>query len=953
MVGRLLSWSIRTHLVILLLLLALPCILVTVYSGVKERNEAMDEAKRECRRFVDTVATEQQSVVAGAQQLAATLALLPEVQSRNVEAVNALFSDLLRTNPQYANISAADKSGIVWASAVSFEAAVSVADRKSFRDAVHTGKFSSGEYGVGKLVKRPIINFGYPVKNRTNELVAVVAVVLNLQYAEHIFEKINRLPGAYFSLLDHQGVIFIRRPEDAVSEKLLEHGDIRKDLFTRMGGGADEGTFESVGNDGKFRLFAYKRIRLSEESKPYLYIRASVPMASVISKANVRMIKSLALLVLVFGLGLFLVGLIAERVIVNPVLLLKKVSEQLGAGTRTVHVSRVVKGGELGQLARAFDGMAETLAQREKALRESEERYRLLIEAANEGIWSMDGDHVTAYVNQAMADMLGYAPSEMLGRKVEDFFFPEDMSFHEGKMRKRHSGEDEVYERRFRRRDGSQLWTLVSAKVREDSQGRFIGSFAMFTDITSRKRAEEELRASEEKYRRLFQDAVLGVFQSTPEGKIVTVNPAFARMFGYASPDELMAMVTDIASDLYADPFRRPSIVRMIEETGGPVQVENRYRRKDGSTFVGNLHAWNARDADGAVVLEEFLEDITERKEAEDALRENREQFKAMFEMASIGMAQADPRTGQFLRVNQKMCQITGYSSDELLTMRVSEITHPEDREQDRESFQDVVDGKSSDYRMENRYIRKDGAVVWVNVNMAVVRSAAGLSLRTVSTIEDITDRRHTEEQIKASLHEKEVLLKEVHHRVKNNLQVISSLLNMQMPYVHDPKDKDVFKASMDRVKSMALIHDKLYRSENLANIYFPGYVDDLVRGLFANYAMDRGVELDLRVDPISLNIDHAIPLGLIINELVSNALKHAFPVGAGGAIRIRLHPQGDRMVLAVSDNGIGFPGDLDFTNTQSLGMQLVVTLVEQLDGTIELKRNKGTEFRIVFEQIG
>ena len=154
----------------------------------------------------------------------------------------------------------------------------------------------------------------------------------------------------------------------------------------------------------------------------------------------------------------------------------------------------------------------------------------------------------------------------------------------------------------------------------------------------------------------------------------------------------------------------------------------------------------------------------------------------------------------------------------------------------------------------------------------------------------------------------------------------------------------------MDRVKSMALIHDKLYRSENLASIHFPGYVNDLVRGLFAGYAMGESAELDLQIDPISLDIDTAIPLGLIINELVSNALKHAFPEGTGGTVAIRLRTQGDQMLLTVSDNGIGFPKDLDFTNTQSFGMQLVVTLVEQLDGTIELIRDRGTEFRIIFK---
>jgi PAS domain S-box-containing protein len=142
-------------------------------------------------------------------------------------------------------------------------------------------------------------------------------------------------------------------------------------------------------------------------------------------------------------------------------------------------------------------------------------------------------------------------------------------------------------------------------------------------DITERKTAEEALATSEEKYRRLFENSVLGVFQSTPEGKIITVNPAYARMFGYSSPNELMTVVSDVASNIYADPARRPSIFRMIEEAHQPVSAENVYKRKDGSTFVGNLHAWTVRNGKGESILEGFIEDVTERKNLEDQLRQS------------------------------------------------------------------------------------------------------------------------------------------------------------------------------------------------------------------------------------------------------------------------------------------------------------------------------------------
>ena len=207
---------------------------------------------------------------------------------------------------------------------------------------------------------------------------------------------------------------------------------------------------------------------------------------------------------------------------------------------------------------------------------------------------------------------------------------------------------------------------------------------------------------------------------------------------------------------------------------------------------------------------------------------------------------------------------------------------------------------------------------------------------------------------MQASLKEKEILLKEIHHRVKNNLQVMSSLLNLQSQHLTDPKALDALKVSMDRIKTMALIHDKLYRSEALSTIHFPGYVRDLVHDLINTYAVGKGIALNLDVEPVSFDLDTSIPLGLIINELVSNSLKHAFPGDQGGTITIGLHTREIPMLtLVVSDTGVGFPEDLDYMDTQSMGMQLVVILVEQLEGSIELKRGKGTEFIISFQTSG
>lgn len=211
--------------------------------------------------------------------------------------------------------------------------------------------------------------------------------------------------------------------------------------------------------------------------------------------------------------------------------------------------------------------------------------------------------------------------------------------------------------------------------------------------------------------------------------------------------------------------------------------------------------------------------------------------------------------------------------------------------------------------------------------------------------------------QLQASLREKEMLLKEIHHRVKNNMQVISSLLRLQSEYNKDDKVIEMFKESQNRIRSIALVHEKLYRSKNLSRIDFNSYIENLVNGLFISYRISSNkVRLKMDVGRILFAIDTAIPCGLIINELITNSLKHAFPEDREGEISISLHKANtgkNEYELIVEDNGVGIWKDLDYRNTETLGLQLVTSLAEiQLHGRIELNKNKGTKFRVIFSEI-
>lgn len=370
------------------------------------------------------------------------------------------------------------------------------------------------------------------------------------------------------------------------------------------------------------------------------------------------------------------------------------------------------------------------------------------------------------------------------------------------------------------------------------------------------------------------------------------------------------------------------------------------------------------------------------------------ERFKMLFDRASDGVTLVriteEGLPGTFIEVNDAACETLGYSREELLTLSPSDISAPGRGEDDATIVKRL--GEEGHVIFERTQVAKDGRTIPVEISShlfelddrpAVLSVARDITERkkaeverekyrhelesmvdkrtgelnaTVNRLEgEVEERKRAEEKLEGSLEEKTVLLKEVHHRVKNNMQVISSLLNLQSEQIMDEGVRAKFRESQDRVKSMALIHESLYRSANLARIDFGGYVEQLVNSLHRTYgATAAGVDLKVDVADIPMSVDVAIPCGLIINELVTNAFKHAFHDGRKGEVCISLS-QGDggMLLLMVSNNGIPFPEDIDIRNTESLGLQLVNTLTGQLRGTIELDESHGTAFRITFPRKG
>lgn len=336
---------------------------------------------------------------------------------------------------------------------------------------------------------------------------------------------------------------------------------------------------------------------------------------------------------------------------------------------------------------------------------------------------------------------------------------------------------------------------------------------------------------------------------------------------------------------------------------------------------------------------------------------ESQEIMSELFEYAPDAMLVVDEH-GLIVRINNQTEALFGYEHQELLQKPV-EILLPE-------RFRRRHIAHRTDYMSEPRLrpmgadlelygLHKNGSELPINIMLSSL--AVDEATFVIAVIRDITERKQAEARIRASLQEKEVMLKEIHHRVKNNLQIVSSLLKLQAGYVETPQTLTVLQESQNRIRAMALVHETLYQSQDLASIDFAQYLQQLTSHLRKAYAgMLNDVEIALDIETIRLDLDTAVSCGLIVNELVSNALKYAFPpdISQTGKITITLRQNNDgQITLEIQDNGTGFPQDLDFRQTESLGLQLVNTLViDELDGTITLEQHNGALFTVILPNL-
>ena len=472
-------------------------------------------------------------------------------------------------------------------------------------------------------------------------------------------------------------------------------------------------------------------------------------------------------------------------------------------------------------------------------------------------------------------------------------------------------------------------------------------------DITEHKKAVDKIKSSEFKYRKLYESMMDAFAHVDNEGHIIEFNEVFRQMLGY-DPDELLKLTyRDITPEKWHE-SEAEILKNQVYDRGFTDIYEKEYLRKDGSIFPVELRTYQLRDEQGHPNgLWAIVRDISKRKESEKLLLESESKFRELFDnandMIALNEIEENIMPGKFIEVNKIGIERLGYSREEFLNMTPTDIVAPDNHAKMRIIAKEFQNNSRAQFEIV--HLTKDGKRIHVEVNNHLFNLGGRHVALAISR--DITERKISEEKINYSLKEKNVLLKEIHHRVKNNMQIISSLLSLQTNYIDDNIALDVLKESQNRVKTMAMIHEKLYQSNDFVNIKFDDYILRLVSDLFYSYNIQEDqIKPVIQVEDVKLNIETAVPCGLIISELVSNSLKYAFPEGKNGKMNISLKRLLNKYELTVSDNGIGFPEDLDFRNTNSLGLQLVNNLVEQIDGEITLEYGQGTKFTIIFKEM-
>ena len=656
----------------------------------------------------------------------------------------------------------------------------------------------------------------------------------------------------------------------------------------------------------------------------------------------------------VLMLVIFFTSYFLGKSIALPITRLHKATEIIAGGNLEYKVGTDEKD-EIGQLSRAFDEMTiklknsramleDEITERKKAEEELRKSEKSLAEAqriAHLGSWELDLVKNELTWSDEVYRIFGLRPQEF-GATYEaflDIVHPEDRPVVDKAYTD--SVKDKFpYEivHRIVKPDGQIKFVHEKCEQLFDEAGAVVRSIGTAQDITERKMAEDALLNEKDRLEEVTSNANCGLFLVDDQVRITYANSVAEEWFGPSDQikGEYCWKVFNIKNP------EKECAGLMAMRTGGISRSEKFMIEVNGKERFFYEIASPVKDKDGRIYqVNIVVMDITERKKAEEAIHYEKDKLINILDSMEDGVYIVN-RQHDIEYINPILKKEFG----PLKGRKCYEYFHDRKEECPWCTNKEVFEGHTIRWEW---YSDKTGKTY--DLLDTPLKNRDG-SISKLEIFRDITERKKAEELIKTSLKDKEMLMQEIHHRVKNNLAVVTSLLDLQAMSVDNEHYREMFKDSISRIKSMALIHERLYRSEDLAKINFSDYISDMAENIYRSYRLSsHKIRLKKDIGRIFLRIKAATPCGLIVNELLSNCLKHAFPDGREGEITVSLSMNDkDEIELSVRDNGVGIPEGLDFKNTDSLGMTLINALTGQLQGKIELKREKGTEFIITFK---
>ena len=588
---------------------------------------------------------------------------------------------------------------------------------------------------------------------------------------------------------------------------------------------------------------------------------------------------------------------------------------------------------------------------------DSELRYRGLVENSPTGILRMDLDGNILDVNPQMLKILG-SPSVAATRSFNMFTFP---PLKEAGISQRFR---EVIESRatvkfsgiYNTAWGKHVYYQAVINPVFDAEGQIIGAQANMEDETVTHEAREAKREIERlqlEERNIFVSAPIMIFRWNVSAKepLEYVTENVEKILGYTVAELLAGDV--LYGDIIHPGERERALSQAREMILKGVSDFNtapyRIRRKDGEYIWVNDHSMIVRGEDGQVKhITGILYDITKSIEAENTLKAIETTYREVFNATGESIFIHDTETFKIIDVNQTMLKTYECTYAQALSLTAEDLSCDDNpAEEIIKYFTRAAQGEPQNF--ESHAVTFTGKPFWADVNLR--RATLHGEPRILATTRDISARREMETELREALKEQEVLTREVHHRVKNNMQVITSMLNLQAEYTQDPILTEVFKETQNRIRSMALIHEKLFRSKSMAEVEFDNYLKSLIREV-SNFYADRAAHIKFHeeIDPVLMDISKAIPSGLIVNELITNTLKYAFPNDREGSVWIRLSTTDvGNIQIQIQDDGIGLPEHVDFATTPTMGLRIVRILTEQLGGEMAIRRVQGTTFSLTF----